>query len=212
MWDFGEFRILCERRNRQVSTMYPETLKYKETKARHYSEMSINHWQTYIQQYGLDPEDSGLDQLEFEAEADMESALQAVHSMPDVIAQIVNLTIDLGMNVGHVSIKSVRRVLNNQFPQLHNMLTRIDALLSSNEFKYVEGFVNTTKHRRLINITAQGYFGAGTQNRYGLKYESFEYNGDVFPEMWFSEVSNDIIPNVIDMICDIGNELNSILR
>lgn len=68
-WNVQEFRTLCERHNIDDSSMYQETLDYKLIKSLRFSERSFHDWMLYLQEHGIEPNDPGLGEAEFESEA-----------------------------------------------------------------------------------------------------------------------------------------------
>lgn len=61
----------------------------------------------------------------------------------------------------------------------------IGALLASHWFGYVAAFINTTKHRQLVEHAVSVSF---EENRAGVRLGKFEYEGTSYPQYWGHEV------------------------
>ena len=84
--------------------------------------------------------------------------------------------------------------------------SQLGDLLGSDWFNYVVGFVNTTKHRRLVQHQFSVSFEHGMS---GIRLGSFEYKGRAFPSYWGTEVLQGAL-EVKNRIVDCGRALNQV--
>ena len=82
----------------------------------------------------------------------------------------------------------------------------------SHEFKYINAFVNTIKHRRLLETEYVAEFGMGTRNDDGIQIKAFSYKGDSFPPIWAKDIVGDYQSRILEHIYAIGNAVNDYLR
>jgi hypothetical protein len=223
-WDLEEFKELCANQGLPDTKVYQATLGLKTWRAKNFGERSQKVWEDFISSktesrvgdadlhttsYRIEIRggDEDLHTTWFESESYIEAALQALHSMADVLAQIINVVVLGGrFSEADVTMRKVRQQLGNLAP---DVAASIQQLIDSEEFKYTNGFVNTIKHRRLLDTELSVEVGRGI--KMGLRFQPFTY-GQSFPSMWTSDIVENIIPRVIDNINAIGNALNDYLR
>lgn len=113
-------------------------------------------------------------------EANTIALLYTTRSIYDIFAQLLNsLILDNRYSLKQCDIKKVRRALEEG-----EMKKQLNGLLDSTEFEYVDGFVNTAKHRHLVQqITTLDF----ESNKVGVKFAGFSYN-KYFPALWSDEV------------------------
>jgi hypothetical protein len=75
--------------------------------------------------------------------------------------------------------------------------TNLSVATRSESFQYVNSFVNTIKHRDLVDLNAQLDFA---ENRAGIRFCGFKYDKKCYPQLWAEDtlqhslnVKNDII-------------------
>ena len=85
----------------------------------------------------------------------------------------------------------------------------IDALIDSQEFKYVQAFVNTVKHRNLIY--EEFLLKVGRDEKQSWKFDKFEKDGNTFNQIEHQELFN-YADNILDNFYKIGEEINNYCR
>ncbi|MGO9060090.1 MAG: hypothetical protein ACLQU2_22325 [Candidatus Binataceae bacterium] len=115
----------------------------------------------------------GIAQRETEAHAI--AAAQAIHSVPDLLAQALYLAFRLDtMKPMRESGRTVNRVVRAlKEASIISVSWGVEQLLSSEMFKYLRAFVNTTKHRSLINYRFQ--WSVVNSDDFGLAISGFRY-------------------------------------
>ena len=80
----------------------------------------------------------------------------------------------------------------------------VSSTLSSHWYRYVVAFVNTAKHRRLV----EHLFSVSVEeNRAGVRVGSFSYESESFPAYWGTEVLEGAI-EVKNQVVGAGRFLN----
>jgi len=213
IWNMNQFRTLCINRGLPDSTEFQETLVLKQERVFFFSEKSQKVWNDlFSSQMTVTYPSEEWSNTWLESAAYIEASLQSLHSMADVLAQILNLVFfNPALAESAVSLRRINRSpnSNNLVP---NVQTAIQNLIDSNEFKYVDAFVNVIKHRRLLDTDYQAEGGTGLDFRMGLRIKPFDYNQDHFAYMWVKEdIIENTIPGFISKIADVGNEVNNYL-
>ncbi|MFE6170527.1 hypothetical protein ACFVP8_22050 [Viridibacillus arvi] len=114
------------------------------------------------------------------AGANGSSVLHNLHSMGDLVAQLINKTVlnDSISDVHNVSIWKVKSELKNKIDngdtKCSGLLNEINRFLGTYDWRYVNGFVNVEKHHSLIKYNTnqtpfkpdfEFYFSEFTYNR-----------------------------------------------
>lgn len=170
----------------------------------------------------------GSDQFlktQLEVEIYVESIASNLHSLADVFAQVINEIVlkPLLPDAEHfssekVDLNKIKTKLAGLTLELvkkeyiDKIIDNVDNLSNSTEFLYVSGFVNTIKHRRLLNTTFHLKVDRGSLIDLGFKLDAFDYKGNHFPETSCRSVVMDYKENLIDHIFDIGNSINNYCR
>ncbi|MBE8989037.1 hypothetical protein [Nostoc sp. LEGE 12450] len=168
---------------------------------------------------------SEFSKTQIEVEIYIESLASNLHSLTDVLGQIINVIIlkpllpsEKHLSSETLTIKKVKKKLTEltldsvKRTYADEIIHAINNLDNSDEFSYISGFVNTIKHRRLLNTT----FYLKKDNRslidLGFKLDEFEYNGNSFPQKWCKTIVIQDSEKIIDLIFDIGNSINNFCR
>jgi hypothetical protein len=162
---------------------------------------------------------------QLEVEIYIESIASNLHSLADVLAQIINEIVLKPLLPCAKHISSEKVDLNKVKTQLGELtldsvkdryisqiIDSIENLSSSSEFLYISGFVNTIKHRRLLNTTFHLKVDRGSLIDLGFKLDKFDYKGSHFPEMPCRSIVIDYREKLIGFIFDIGNSVNNYCR
>lgn len=144
----------------------------------------------------ISPYEFGIDQQRFIEkymephllgfETYVESGLQVLHSMLDILCQIVN---QLVVSPNPLEESSVR--FSNIINQLGDdektpIKQSLENLKNSDEFKYIEAFVNTIKHRKLLKLQYKMNPSEGDE----LKVKEFHRNGLTFNSKLVGDITD----------------------
>lgn len=114
-------------------------------------------------------------------QANTQAAIHSARAIHDLFAQLVNgFLLSDSISVDSCDIVKVKNKLSNSILKAH-----IDDLLKSEEYKYVNAFVNNIKHRSLVSFGAHVSLENGES---GVQFRSFEYKGVCFDSLWAEQV------------------------
>lgn len=148
-------------------------------------------------------EQEELSLKKIENQANIVAAIYTVRSLYDLFAQLVRvfLFVDL-VEEKNCNIYLIRDKLEDG--ELKNC---INSVLCSCGFKYIQAFVNVTKHRYLVKHGSSVDF---KKNKAGVRFSTFEYKGSSFPALWSDEIL-ELILKTKNSIVQAGKELNNLL-
>lgn len=110
-------------------------------------------------------------------EANLIGAISTVRSSLDVFAQLVNeLVLSGSIQVQDCTVNRVRERLSPG-----QLKTALDSLLDSSEYRYISGFTNTVKHRRLVR---HAFYILFEENRAEVSVGEFTFQKQSFPRRW----------------------------
>jgi hypothetical protein len=159
-----------------------------------------------------------LNTARFQAEAQMIAAAQSLHSTADIMAFIVCWALNFPNQAGappgdnKLNLYRVRDYLQ-KIPQFQTITKAINALLTLHQFNYLCAYVNTTKHRSLVQAVYTAHVDPSDNPRQGIRIRSFQYrdakgNNQSFDELWGEQFLFQEAQHIREGICTIGNELN----
>lgn len=134
------------------------------------------------------------------SEAHLISCFHTARGMWDHFAQLVNLVV-LGASIP-ISNCDISKVLA-RLPE-SELREYVLSTLSSHWYGYVVAFVNTVKHRRLVEHSFSVSF---EENRAGVRVGAFSYEAKSFPAYWGTEVLEGVI-EVKNRVIGAGRLLN----
>lgn len=148
------------------------------------------------------------------SEAHLISFAQSLHSVADILAQVIYIGINLESKLTNpipadkICLKSINESMRKKKFAL-NVVESIDTLIKLPEFQYLQAYVNKTKHQSLVDLTH--YISLNTP-KYGILILPFEYKGYSFPEKWADDFVIQDFQTIKKSIICIGNELNKFLE
>jgi hypothetical protein len=134
-------------------------------------------------------------------EANIIGCLYAARSLWDLFAQLVNALVLVEPLA--VSACDINRVVAAM--PASPLRTRLDALLRSHWYTYVAAFINTTKHRQLVQHMMTVSI---EEDRAGIRIGGFTYRAKSFKTYWGHEVLEGAI-DVKNAIIECGRLLNA---
>jgi len=150
----------------------------------------------------------------FMIEANIIAYAQAFHSLADILSHIIFYGLEIenyncSFNKDSISIKKVSDFINGYL--YGDLITnQVEKLFHCNEFKYLEGFVNTTKHRSLVETKHSIEFT--DPQKYGVKIYPFNYNVNKFQKKWSEDFITIDFKIILDRLINIGNSINNCLE
>jgi uncharacterized protein (DUF2336 family) len=167
-WSFDELRELCRKKGISEEVIsrfsnFATSLDWRYHRAKFHAEQAHTIWENLLSQsftFG----DEKYSEAEFSYEAFVEACVQSLHSMADILGQIINIVIlQEHLSEDDVFIKKVAARMESTGVATI-VLTELRKLLISNEFSYIEAFCNTIKHRRLIKTEYRIEYGGDYRN------------------------------------------------
>lgn len=170
--------------------------------------------------------------LQLETEIYLESIAQNLHSFPDVLSHIITVLIlrPLSELLGQeklepkgtkINIKAVNSVLlslqNNNSVETwkkescKEIVDSIDELLGCNEYFYISAFVNTIKHRHLIDTEHRVRIDKNGKDD-SWHIDGFKRDASVFPSISHVKLTQDYQENIISLFCQVGEKINNYCR
>lgn len=158
--------------------------------------------------YNLPPD--GL--LRLHAEAHLIAAAQVTHSMADVMAHVVHYSLRLVLTDGELENLSFNSVIKHlSDPTYMTVKTRIESCRSTPQFRQIEGFVNVTKHRSLVQNKVRTTKNQNHALSIEIHFDKFSQKNKQFPATTsqdFLEVMHKVIGDVVD----VGRALENVIR
>jgi len=122
----------------------------------------------------------------FMIEANIIAYAQAFHSLADILSHILFYGLKIenyncSFDKDYISIKKVSDFIIG-YSNSDLITNQVDKLINCNEFMYLESFVNTTKHRSLVETKHSIEFT--NPQKYGVKIYPFNYKGNKYQKKW----------------------------
>jgi Cthe_2314-like HEPN len=215
-WSFEELRDLCQKRgisNGSISNFstFATSLDWRYLRAKFHAEQAHNIWKDLMAQsftFG----DEKYNEAEFSYEAYVEACVQSLHSMGDILGQIINILILAGyFTEDEVSIKKVARYMSTT-DLAPDVLIELNNLINSIEFSYIEAFCNTIKHRRLIKTEYRIEYGGNYRNEEGLIFVEFDYKSMTIPKTWAKDIIEKYREEIFKIIVEVGLKVNDFFK
>jgi hypothetical protein len=206
-WSFEELNRLCNEKAIPHAEAYQNALAWRWKRADYHAEIASEVWSNlYKESFSFF--DQRCNEAIFSYEAQVESCLLALHSLGDILSQIINvLVLSSKFREDLVSIKKVIDIMEKKSvaPDIARSARR---LTDDEVFNYIEAFCNTIKHRRLIKTNFRAEYGKNTRNESGLLFEGFVFKGNIYPETWGSEILQKYRFRMLDLITEVGLSIN----
>jgi hypothetical protein len=137
------------------------------------------------------------------SEANLVACAYTARSLLEVFAQLVNeLVLSPPMPVADCTLKRLTERLQDGELKLE-----LQRLVNSHWFAYVSAFVNTVKHRQLVQHVTSISF---VENAAGIQVGAFSYNGEDYPPYWANAFLEGVI-SVKNSVISSGRALNRAL-
>lgn len=192
VWNVEDFRNLYRARFGEGQLpkleIYFDTLQWKFISANFHAKKAEEIFNAIFESSYIDfataKVQMALDETIFETEA----MIQVLHSMGDILGQIINLIV-LDVNVFSEDTMGLLFKVSDRISS-RNLAPNVDSALSvlknSCEFKYLKAFSNTIKHNTLLDFDYRMHFDFKDKDnsQQGLRFKAFTYKGDTFPVTW----------------------------
>lgn len=152
--------------------------------------------------------------MQFSSEANLIACAQSLHSMADILGQVIYLALNLDRALPKPINQRSRYlgVINEEMKKTDiapKLTATVEKFLCSNEFRFVSDYVNVTKHRSLVPAT---YSVSCTEMPlHGLKMSAFKYKDREYEARWSNDLLDRDVKVILEMIIEIGEEINNFL-
>ena len=206
-WNFSELNELCRGKGIPDAKIYQNSLDWRWKRADYHAEMASNVWSDLFKE-SFSLGDQRFNKAVFSYEAQVEACIQSLHSLGDILSQIINvLVLDSRFSEDAVTIKKVVKLMKKEYlaPEIAESTRQF---LDDPSFKYIEAFCNTIKHRRLIKTDFRAEYGENVRNESGLRFEEFIFQGNTYPQTWGSDILEKYRLHLLDLITEVGLHIN----
>jgi len=145
----------------------------------------------------------------WKAEAHVIACAHAIHSLIDIMAQVINSGLNLKINENDVTINKVKQA-SVKYTKIYSLLTE---LTDREEYKYLVAFANSQKHIFCVpaTFTIQMEVKVG-ERAYGLKIPNFTFKTSHYAEKWSDDLVVKDFVILKDRLINIGIEINKTLK
>ena len=219
-WNLKEYRELIREKygKDRLSRVevYNITLDWKIKRAQYHADKVDEYWKDVLKRalrsgmHTVTSRQSNIQIMYFSA-FEMEAMIQTLHSLGDVLAQMVNAALPENhrLTENKVNLKSML----SKVPENSRLSVSLQNLLSSPEYKYIAAFCNTIKHRNLVDVDYYSYRDMiKREEQQGFRFQEFSYNSVSFKATLFDEIKNNYRNDFLDKIRRVGIELNNSLK
>jgi hypothetical protein len=235
VWDTEEFKNLVRGRYGEEQLAKVErpltSVSWKLVLAQYHAEESKRLYRSYLTEEPLDEliqvvnqvllaassseEASKFVEARILSEAHVIAYAQSLHSVADILAQVIYLGLDLEIDLSEpipMRYLGLHRVCEMVKERLAlEVADTINTFRQSPRFLYLQAYVNTTKHRSLVDVTHSISLEL-SDPRYGIKILPFEYKGKSFAEKWAYDFVGQDFRAICEGIFRIGSAMNRSLR
>lgn len=215
-WSFEELRSLCRKKgisDELISNLstYANSLNLRSKRAKFHAEQAHNIWKDLFgQSFSLG--DEKYNKAEFSYETYVEACVYSLHSMADILGQIINIVILEGyFSEDNSSLKRVAAYIEKT-GIAPNILVGLKKLINSNEFNYCEAFCNTIKHRKLIKSAFRAQYGGDYRNEEGLVFITFNYKDVTYPKTWAKDIIDKYREKIFNLVVEVGLKINDFVK
>lgn len=159
-----------------------------------------------------------IDEISFKAEAQMIAAAQSLHSTADIMGAVIYWALNLEQqqtkfSEHNVDLNKIHRYLIGH-PDCKPIAGAILKLFDLQPYKYLNGYVNMTKHRSLVKAPFTAHVNPVDNPRQGLRICAFDYGKSEtsichYDEVWGKDFLFADLKQVAEGIVTIGNALNA---
>ncbi len=203
VWSFDELRTLVANEAVDQISLYCNSLVQKFR----FCDFHANKGKKIFEDFHNPPNGirrlggSEMETLFFDFEGHFIAFLHILHSIPDTFSQIINIAVlNSRLTARNISFRSVAKKLKEC--GIDELASKLTAFLELPDFKYVDGFVNTLKHRQLIQPSYLMVAQEDCPAIIDFQFDSFEYDSILYPKRWSHEI--------FEMRSKLGIELVSI--
>jgi hypothetical protein len=213
-WDGQELCGLCRLKSKRDPTIYIKTLTWRKDLANFHREEAEKAWSSLLR--SSNPDDAFIINSLISYEANLVACIQSLHSMADILDQIICITLSEDPHKPHKEGMVNDRCVSQKLKKFRDnaCIKQIEdsrkELRKSDEFSYINAFCNTFKHRRLINIKAHS--GNILIQEMNPIVDHFDYNDKNYPAKLGSEIFEKYSIQIYRLIIKVALDINEYLK
>lgn len=150
----------------------------------------------------------------FIAEANIVAYSHAIHSVFDIIGQILIITLNIGSLFTAkepIYLSTVKDRMSKKAIAA-GVVTEINNASECESFNYLNAFVNTNKHRCLVTMPYIVSMNATDKVPYGIRIDAFTYRDHAYSQKWAGNFVTDEYQDLSGRIVAMGNSINQYLQ
>jgi len=219
-WNTEELRKLyitkVFQKNELLLEEFLSSIGQKIERANYHSQKAKEAWEEFFKPSVITIPSPQFDSATNVSVAETEALVHVLNSMADILAQVINMTllelVNQSMPEDEVFAYKVLDKLS-KFAQYKNVARAFSLFLNSREFKYINAFCNTMKHRKLLDIDYHLHINYREKGKIqeGLRFKEFSYKRILFPVTWSAVIQEDYRLKIYDHICDVGSSINKVM-
>ncbi|MFM6302799.1 MAG: hypothetical protein ACKPH7_32805 [Planktothrix sp.] len=169
--------------------------------------------------------DSSFSKKQLEAEKGLKILVQDLHSLPDYMAQVINVIIvkpfapdliqplnnkDIDINKIIKKLKDIKQELpieNPKYRGIESIIDYAEALINCAEYKYIIDLNNTTKHRKWIDSDYTLKLTPSSEEK-SFWLSAFEKDGREYPRVSYEVILTEYKVNILNRFYSLGQEIN----
>jgi hypothetical protein len=192
-WNFQELKDLCEGKNRAYPYEYIESLYWKRQLAEIHAEEAKRVWKELFDSPPFSIGDEKYSKAHLIYAANIECCAHCLHSMVDLLMQIINSTVLNGeYKEGDVKFWDIYNSIKNKDNEIYRKIRNpLDLLVKDEAFNYLSAFNNINKHRKLIKSDFHAEYGENCRNEHDIVFREFTYNSKEYPRTWGGDIIED---------------------
>lgn len=215
-WNLEEFRSRIVKRygNDLLSRIkvYLDALDWKVCRANYHANKFDSYWKQLFEKNVIRINSDEFRKTMYYSAYEMESMIQSLHSLGDLLAQVSNVAI-LGQSCfdeGSVSLAGIIRHLSSS-NIASAVCQNLDDFKTNDEFQYINAFCNVVKHRKLIDFDYHMSAVRGGPVLQGLRFKEFEYNNVTHSIKWSNDIKEQYRDVLFRKLNEVGVSINNSL-
>ncbi len=132
---------------------------------------------------------------------EVEALIETLNSLFDILLQLINVVLSLGLSEGEVSLKAIIKKLDND-TTMQSFCNKIDLHNSQcdKNFAYIRSISNIIKHRKIFSMKGTIRFPIGVRINSDILLLEFTYRKTQYPERYAKELYQKIYPELKDLL------------
>jgi hypothetical protein len=203
-WNGDELIELCKQKHDRDIEAYWNSLIWHNELAEFFAGRAIEAWDESTCKITFH-------EKAFACEAYVVACVQSLNPMADMLGQIINIAVlEVSHNEHELWASEISKKLQKK--EYSGIKDSWDKFYKSDEFRYVNAFSNTIKHRRLVRTKSIQFDITGTHEGGGNVFMPFKYNKRDYPSLTVSTIVNKYRQEIRGFVLNTGASINDHLK